>query len=128
MVLLSQIKETAAALNQAFSFSLLRNLYSQLSVGQKLNFVGAPLEGLQILGVLETRAIDFDNVLMAGVNEGLLPRQSEQPSWIPYEVKKGFGLPTQDEQDAIFTYHFYRLMYRASNVKLFPSCHAIRQY
>lgn len=119
MVLLSQIKETAAALNQPFSFSLLRNLYSQLSVGQKLNFVGAPLEGLQILGVLETRAIDFDNVLMAGVNEGLLPRQSEQPSWIPYEVKKGFGLPTQDEQDAIFTYHFYRLMYRASNVKLF---------
>jgi len=119
MVLLSQIKETAAALNQAFSFSLLRNLYSQLSVGQKLNFVGAPLEGLQILGVLETRAIDFDNVLMAGVNEGLLPRQSEQPSWIPYEVKKAFGLPTQDEQDAIFTYHFYRLMYRASNVKLF---------
>lgn len=119
MVLLSQIKETAAALNQAFSFSLLRNLYSQLSVGQKLNFVGAPLEGLQILGVLETRAIDFDNVLMTGVNEGLLPRQSEQTSWIPYEVKKGFGLPTQDEQDAIFTYHFYRLMYRASNVKLF---------
>jgi hypothetical protein len=119
MVLLSQIKETAAALNQPFSFSLLRNLYSQLSVGQKLNFVGAPLEGLQILGILETRAIDFDNVLMAGVNEGLLPRQSEQPSWIPYEVKKGFGLPTQDEQDAIFTYHFYRLMYRASNVKLF---------
>jgi hypothetical protein len=119
MVLLSQIKETAAALNQAFSFSLLRNLYSQLSVGQKLNFVGAPLEGLQILGVLETRAIDFDNVLMAGVNEGLLPRQSEQPSWIPYEVKKAFGLPTQDEQDAIFTYHFYRLMYRVSNVKLF---------
>jgi hypothetical protein len=119
MVLLSQIKEVAAALNQTFSFSLLRNLYSQLSAGQKLNFVGAPLEGLQILGVLETRAIDFDNVLMAGVNEGLLPGQSEQPSWIPYEVKKAFGLPTQDEQDAIFTYHFYRLMYRASKVKLF---------
>jgi hypothetical protein len=119
MVLLSQIKEVAAALNQTFSFSLLRNLYSQLSAGQKLNFVGAPLEGLQILGVLETRAIDFDNVLMAGVNEGLLPGQSEQPSWIPYEVKKAFGLPTQDEQDAIFTYHFYRLMYRATKVKLF---------
>ena len=119
MVLLSQIKEVAAGLNQDFSFSLLRNLYSQLSAGQKLNFVGAPLEGLQILGVLETRAIDFDTVLMAGVNEGVLPGQSEQPSWIPYEVKKAFGLPTQDEQDAIFTYHFYRLMYRASNVKLF---------
>ena len=119
MVLLSQIKDVAAGLHQDFSFSLLRNLYSQLSAGQKLNFVGAPLEGLQILGVLETRAIDFDNVFVAGVNEGVLPGQSEQPSWIPYEVRKAFGLPTQDEQDAIFTYHFYRLMYRASKVKLF---------
>ena len=119
MVLLSQIKDVAAGLHQDFSFSLLRNLYSQLSAGQKLNFVGAPLEGLQILGVLETRAIDFDNVFVAGVNEGVLPGQSEQPSWIPYEVKKAFGLPTQDEQDAIFTYHFYRLMYRAAKVKLF---------
>ena len=119
MVLLSQIKDVAAGLHQDFSFSLLRNLYSQLSAGQKLNFVGAPLEGLQILGVLETRAIDFDNVLVAGVNEGVLPGQSEQPSWIPYEVKKAFGLPTQDEQEAIFTYHFYRLMYRAAKVKLF---------
>ena len=119
MVLLSQIKDVAAGLHQDFSFSLLRNLYSQLSAGQKLNFAGSPLEGLQILGVLETRAIDFDNVLVAGVNEGVLPGQSEQPSWIPYEVKKAFGLPTQDEQDAIFTYHFYRLMYRASKVNLF---------
>jgi ATP-dependent helicase/nuclease subunit B len=119
MVLLSQIKDLASGLHQDFSFSLLRNLYSQLSAGQKLNFAGSPLEGLQILGVLETRAIDFDNVLVAGVNEGILPGQSEQPSWIPYEVRKAFGLPTQDEQDAIFTYHFYRLMYRASKVKLF---------
>ena len=69
VVLLSQIKDVAAGLHQDFSFSLLRNLYSQLSAGQKLNFVGAPLEGLQILGVLETRAIDFDNVLVAGVND-----------------------------------------------------------
>ena len=119
MVLLSQIKDLASGLHQDFSFSLLRNLYSQLSAGQKLNFAGSPLEGLQILGVLETRAIDFDNVLVAGVNEGILPGQSEQPSWIPYEVRKAFGLPTQDEQDAIFTYHFYRLMYRAAKVKLF---------
>ena len=119
LVLLCQIKELVAVLNQAFSFSLLRNLYCQLSSAQKLNFVGTPLEGLQILGVLETRAIDFESVFMSGVNEGVLPGQNEQGSWIPYEVKKSFGLPTQDEQDAIFTYHFYRLMYRASNVKLF---------
>ena len=118
-VLLHQIKELVTALKQPLSFPLLRNLYAQLSTVQKLNFVGAPLEGLQILGVLETRTIDFDRVLMAGVNEGILPTQTGQSSWIPYEVKKAYGLPTQDEQDAIFTYHFYRLMYRAKDVYLF---------
>ena len=113
-----QIKEVLTELNQTTSFSLLRGLFHQLSAGQKLNFVGAPLEGLQILGVLETRTIDFDRVFMAGVNEGVLPSQGGQPSWIPYDVKREFGLPTQEEQDAIFTYHFYRLMYRAKEVCL----------
>ena len=111
-----QIKEVLTELQQDISFSLLRGLFYQLTSGQKLNFVGAPLEGLQILGVLETRAIDFDRVLMAGVNEGILPSQGGQPSWIPYDVKRAFGLPTQEDQDAIFTYHFYRLMYRAKEV------------
>ena len=111
-----QIKEVLQALDEEISFTLLRSLYGQLSAGQKLDFVGAPLEGLQILGVLETRTIDFDRVLIAGVNEGVLPTQGGQSSWIPYDVKKEFGLPTQDEQDAIFTYHFYRLMYRANEV------------
>ncbi len=114
--LFHQIKDVLETLNEEITFTLLRSLYAQLSAGQKLDFVGAPLEGLQILGVLETRTIDFDRVLLAGVNEGILPSQGGQPSWIPYDIKKEFGLPTQDEQDAIFTYHFYRLMYRASEV------------
>lgn len=116
--LFTEIKGIIAALGLDPSYSLLRTLYNQLSAGQKLHFVGAPLEGLQILGVLETRTIDFDRVLMAGVNEGILPTSSGQSSWIPYDVKKEFGLPTQDEQDAIFTYHFYRLMYRAKDIFL----------
>lgn len=113
-----QIHNTLHELNTTVSFSLLRSLYAQLVAAEKVNFVGAPLEGLQILGVLETRAIDFDRVLMAGVNEGILPTQGQQNSWIPYDVKKEFKLPTQEEQDAIFTYHFYRLMYRAKEVYL----------
>ena len=116
VALFYQIKEVLQALDEEITFTLLRSLYGQLSAGQKLDFVGAPLEGLQILGVLETRTIDFDRVLIAGVNEGILPSQGGQPSWIPYDVKKEFGLPTQEEQDAIFTYHFFRLMYRASEV------------
>ena len=115
---LHQIKEVFTDVGKAISFPLLLGLYRQLISNQKLNFVGAPLEGVQILGVLETRAIDFDRVLMAGVNEGVLPAQGGQASWIPYDVKKEFGLPTQEEQDAIFTYHFYRLMYRAKEVYL----------
>lgn len=118
LTLFHQIKEVLVALEGEITFTLLRSLYVQLSTGQKLNFVGAPLEGLQILGVLETRTIDFDHVLIAGVNEGVLPSQSGQSSWIPYDVKKEFGLPTQEDQDAIFTYHFYRLMYRAKEVYL----------
>ena len=118
IALFCEIKDVLEGLQEEITFTLLRSLYAQLSAGQKLDFVGAPLEGLQILGVLETRTIDFDRVLVAGVNEGILPSQGGQSSWIPYDVKKEFGLPTQEEQDAIFTYHFYRLMYRASEVYL----------
>lgn len=118
ITLFHQIKSVLTELAIEVTYPLLRNLYTQLSAGQKLHFVGAPLEGLQILGMLETRTIDFDRVLMAGVNEGILPGTSGQPSWIPYDVKKEYGLPTQEEQDAIFTYHFYRLMYRAKEVFL----------
>lgn len=113
-----QIYDVMGALKKDISFSLLRSLYLQLVQGEKVNFVGAPLEGLQILGVLETRTIDFDRVLIAGVNEGILPSQGQQNSWIPFDVKKEFMLPTQEDQDAIFTYHFYRLMYRTKEVYL----------
>ena len=68
LTLFHQIKEVLVSLEEEITFTLLRSLYVQLSTGQKLNFVGAPLEGLQILGVLETRTIDFDHVLVAGVN------------------------------------------------------------
>ncbi len=116
--LFSQTKDILKDLGKPSSFPLLQSLYRQLIAGQKLDFVGAPLRGLQIMGVLETRAIDFDRVLIAGVNEGILPAQGTSSSWIPYDVKKEFGLPTQEEQDAIFTYHFYRLMYRVKDVVL----------
>ncbi|MGB0357103.1 MAG: PD-(D/E)XK nuclease family protein [Flavobacteriaceae bacterium] len=116
--LFHQIKEVLISLDEEGTFTLLRSLYHQLIAGQKLNFVGEPLKGLQILGVLETRTIDFERVLVAGVNEGILPRLGGQPSWVPYDVKKEFGLPTQEDQDAVFTYHFYRLMYRAKEVYL----------
>ena len=68
------------------------------------------------MGVLETRLLDFDTVILTQANEGILPAKSIDDSWIPYDMKKQFGLPTRDEKNAIFSYHFFRLMYRAKKV------------
>ena len=96
--------------------SELRAIYNAQIGAQKLPFSGEPLEGLQIMGMLETRLLDFDTVILTQANEGILPAKSIDDSWIPYDMKKQFGLPTRDEKNAIFSYHFFRLMYRAKKV------------
>ena len=96
--------------------SELRTIYNAQIGMHKLPFSGEPLQGLQIMGMLETRLLDFDTVIITQANEGILPVKSTDDSWIPYEMKKQFGLPTRDEKNAIFSYHFYRLMYRAKKV------------
>ena len=96
--------------------SELRAIYNAQMGTHKLAYSGEPLEGLQIMGMLETRLLDFDTVILTQANEGILPAKSIDDSWIPYDMKKQFGLPTRDEKNAIFSYHFYRLMYRAKKV------------
>lgn len=81
-------------------------------------FRGEPLAGLQIMGPLETRALDFDNVIILSVNEGTFPAGNVSNSFIPYNLRKGFGLPTFEYLDSISAYHFYRSIYRAKNVYL----------
>ena len=96
--------------------SELRTIYNAQIGTHKLSYSGEPLEGLQIMGMLETRLLDFETVILTQANEGILPAKSIDDSWIPYDMKKQFGLPTRDEKNAIFSYHFYRLMYRAKKV------------
>ena len=96
--------------------SELRTIYNAQIGTHKLSYSGEPLEGLQIMGMLETRLLDFDTVILTQANEGILPAKSIDDSWIPYDMKKQFGLPTRDEKNAIFSYHFFRLMYRAKKV------------
>ncbi len=84
----------------------------------RIPFSGEPLAGLQVMGILETRALDFSHVIMLSVNEGTFPKSSAGPSFIPYSLRKGFGLPTPDHQDAIYAYYFYRLIHRAGQVSL----------
>lgn len=91
-------------------------LYKELLSTEKLNFQGEPLEGLQIMGMLESRNLDFETVIITSVNEGILPSGKSNNSFLPFDVKKLFGLPTYKEKDAVYTYHFYRLLQRAKNI------------
>lgn len=81
-------------------------------------YVGEPLDGLQIMGPLETRALDFKNIIMLSVSEGVFPSKTVSASFIPYNLRTGFGLPTYEFQDSISAYHFYRSICRAENIYL----------
>jgi len=85
---------------------------------QSVPFSGEPLTGIQIMGILETRALDFKNLIMLSVNEGVLPAVSSGSSFIPFSLREAFGLPSVNHQESIYAYHFYRLMQRAENVTL----------
>ncbi len=91
-------------------------LLTQTLAPATVPFEGEPLEGLQIMGPLELRALDFDNLVILSANEGMFPRRSVSSSFIPPELRKGFGLPTYEYQDAVWAYYFYRSIQRASKV------------
>lgn len=98
------------------SIKTLYSLYKEVLNTETLDFQGEPLKGLQIMGMLESRVLDFETVIISGVNEGILPSGKSNNSFIPYDVKRENGLPTYKEKDAVYTYHFYRLIQRAKNV------------
>jgi hypothetical protein len=83
---------------------------------QSVPFSGEPLSGIQIMGFLETRALDFKNIIMLSVNEGILPSATSASSFIPFSIREAFNLPLINHQESIYAYHFYRLLHRAENV------------
>lgn len=93
-------------------------LLDQLLSPMSVPFNGEPLKGLQIMGPLETRALDFRHLVILSCNEGVFPRRGASASFIPPELRKGFGLPTYERQDAIWSYYFYRMIQRAETVTL----------
>lgn len=96
----------------------LHAIYKQIIDLAEVSFEGEPLNGLQIMGVLESRVLDFETVIITSVNEGKFPAGKSTNSFIPYDVKREYGLPTFKEKDAIYTYHFYHLLQRAKNIYL----------
>ncbi|MDR2474508.1 MAG: PD-(D/E)XK nuclease family protein [Bacteroidales bacterium] len=95
-------------------YRLLKKLVSPASIP----FVGEPLSGLQIMGSLETRALNFDYVIILSVNEGVYPKRDPIHSFIPYNLRKAFGLPCNEYHDSIFAYNFYRLIAPSKRVFL----------
>jgi len=96
----------------------IRNLFNLINKSEKLSFYGEPLEGLQVMGLLESRAIDFDNIILVSCNEKFLPGVQGSNSFIPHDLKIYLGLPTKQDREAIFSYYFYRLLNRVKNIHL----------
>ncbi len=109
-------------LNKEFNYiqnlKTLYHFYKQILKTETLSFQGEPLKGLQIMGMLESRVLDFENVIVTSVNEGFLPSGNTQNSFIPFDIKHEKGMPTYQEKDAIFAYHFYKLIQRAKHIFL----------
>lgn len=114
--LFNQLTELNNNYHYLNSIESLYRIYNDLLQTETLDFKGEPLEGLQVMGMLESRVLDFETVIISSVNEGILPSGKTNNSFIPFDVKLQNGLPTYKEKDAVYTYHFYRLIQRAKNV------------
>lgn len=96
----------------------LQMLYAQVASQMSINLKGDK-DGLQIMGLLETRNLDFDVIHFLSVNEGILPQNKNNNSLIPHDLRKAYGLPTYDQQQAVYAYHFYRLLQNAKEINLY---------
>ncbi|WP_276365807.1 PD-(D/E)XK nuclease family protein [Chryseolinea sp. H1M3-3] len=114
-------KTTIKQQTKAFNTSLraFLRLFRQLVQSHRIPFNGEPLKGLQVMGVLETRNLDFKNVFILSLNEGSFPSFTNKSSYIPFSIRKAYGMPTAEHQDAMYAYLFYRMLQRAENVFLF---------
>lgn len=114
----NRMKEVMREANVGMKIETYFRLLKRMTETISIPFHGEPLSGLQIMGVLETRSLDFDRLIILSMNEGIFPLRKAANSFIPYNLRRGFGLPTYEHQDSVWAYHFYRLIYRASHVCL----------
>lgn len=96
----------------------LKRLISKVLTASNIPFHGEPAIGMQVMGVLETRNLDFRNLVMLSLNEGQLPKSGGESSFIPYNLRKAFGMTTIEHKNAVYAYYFYRLIQRAEYITL----------
>ena len=107
-------KEDSLSVDREFFIRLFRQVFREV----KLPFEGEPLQGLQIMGVLESRNLDFKRVIICNMNESSFPPAGSLNSMIPFNIRRAFGLPVQEQNDAIYAYTFYRLLHSAEEVHM----------
>ncbi|MEM9857313.1 MAG: PD-(D/E)XK nuclease family protein [Bacteroidota bacterium] len=117
--LLNRYADILEESNETVDVNAFARLFRQVVRTEKLPFTGEPLRGLQIMGVLETRNLDFEHVFVLSMNEDFFPSTGKQHSFVPYNLRRAYKMPHYDQQDAIYAYLFYRLLQRASSVNLF---------
>lgn len=123
-LLLSRLDEILSKQETKVDFKTFKSLFRKAARSTKIPFSGEPVEGLQVMGVLETRNLDFKYVFMLNMNEDIFPATQRNGSFIPYRIRKAFDLPTFEVQDAIYAYLFYRLFQRASRLSFYYNMYA----
>lgn len=117
--LLSRLREILEKQTATIDTKTFKGLFRKATRSVKIPFTGEPVEGLQIMGVLETRNLDFKHVLMLNMNEDIFPSSQRSGSFIPYRIRKAFDLPTFETQDAIYAYLFYRLFQHSTKLSFY---------
>ncbi len=122
--MLSRLDELFGRHDPIADFKTLKSLLKKASQSIKIPFNGEPVNGLQIMGTLETRNLDFKYVLMLNMNEDVFPGSQKVGSFIPYRIRKAFALSTFETQDAIYAYLFYRLFHRSEKLSFYYNTYA----
>ncbi len=113
-----QFGNLLADYSQDMKIPALHELYTQIISATNLPFYGEPLKGVQLMGMLETRTLDFENLIILSCNDDLLPGAKTNSSFIPFDIKRSFELPTYQHKDSVSAYHFYRLIQRARHIRI----------
>src|SRR5690606_5656516 len=112
------IKNQISPYSFPVSMETLEVLINQLVNSETIDFQGEPLEGLQVMGLLETRLLNFENIILLSATEGKLPLGNTQNTYLPFDIRRHFNLHTFLENDSIYAYHYYRLIQESQNVHL----------
>ena len=113
---LAKLKDILSRYEVELSLRSFKMIFYQFWQGEALSFYGNPIDGLQVMGILETRTLDFKNLIIIGMNEGNLPRTDPFNSFIPRDLRVHLELPVEEDRQAVFAHHFYRLLHGSKKI------------